>query len=635
MSEERARRRLTAILSADAVGYSRLMAADEAGTVRLLAESRRILGDAIGNYGGRVVDAPGDNILAEFPSVVDAVECAVEIQAALRRRNDALPQAARMPFRIGVNLGDVLVEDDRIYGHGLNVAARLEGLADPGGVCISGSALEQVGPRLSLEYEDLGEQAVKNLPEPVRVYRIRLPREPGAGREAPVSVRRRRGRLRAGLGVALGALLLLAAGLWASWPAPLGVAIDLAGVGAPPVDPPLPDQPSIAVLPFDNMSGDPDQEYLADGIAEDLTTELSRNPALFVISRNSAFFYKGQPLKVEDVGRELGVRYLVEGSVRREAGRIRVTAQLIDATHGYHLWGERYDRELADLFAVQAELAEQIMGAIGVEIRAAEIERIRRKPTEDPTARDLYMRAYHHYMKFTRVDHDWARQHLERVLQLDPGYASAHAMLGGIHLNAYYNLWNLDPSLLDRVVEHADRALAIDASNAIALVNKAGALVGAGRAAEARVYAERAVAEDPNWDVPYTILALVQVVSGDPLGALGSTRRALRRNPKVSGGDLMLIADINYLAGRTEVARELYEQIRSANSDLISARLQLAIMYESQGRRGEAQRLVRESLDVNPDLTADHLASAELNAAFLAADEKAQVRDALRRAGLP
>jgi adenylate cyclase len=415
----------------------------------------------------------------------------------------------------------------------------------------------------------------------------------------------------------------------------VGLLIDLVGVGGPPVDPPLPDQPSIVVLPFDNMSEDPEQEYLADGITEDLTTELSRTAALFVIARNSAFTYKGRAVVVEDVGRELGVRYVVEGSVRRDADRIRVTAQLIDATSGFHLWGERYDDEIADLFSVQSELAEQIMGAVGIEVRAAEIERIRRKPTESLTARDLYMRALHQYMKFTREGHESARQLLERTIELDPQYATAHATLGGIYLNEYYCLWSLDPGLLDRTIEKADRALAIDGSNPTALVNKAAALMASGRSAEALAYGERAVALDPNWDVPHTILAFARVLTGDPLGALRSTRRALRRNPKVSGGDLMAIADINYLAGRTEVARGLYEQIRASNPDLISARLQLAVMYESQGRRDEAMLLVQESLRVNPDLTTDLLAEAGLTAAFRIADDKSKVRDSLQRAGLP
>jgi len=627
-------RRLAAILSADAVGYSRLMAADEEGTARTLAACRHLISDLVGQCAGRVVDAPGDNVLAEFRSVVDAVRCAVQIQEQLASHNAALPAERRLLFRIGINLGDVLVEGERILGNGVNVAARLEGVAEPGGICISGTAYDQVKNKLALAYQDLGEQPVKNLSEPIRVYRVQLQSGPAKAAGGLAFGRSWRG-LRALLAATAGVLLLLGAGLWAVWPRPLGLAIDLAGVGGPPVDPPLPDLPSLVILPFDNMSGDPGQEYFADGITEDLTTELSRNDALFVISRNTAFTYKGQAVKVEDVGRELGVRYVVEGSVRRDSDRIRVTAQLIDATRGFHLWGERYDSEIVDLFSVQSEMAEQIMGAVGIEIRAAEIERIRRKPTESLNAHDLQMRALHHYMKFTRTDHERARQLLERALELDPEYATAHAMLGGIFLNEYYNLWSLDPALLDRVVEQSDRALAIDEANPIALANRAAALVGLGRAAEARAYAERAVEEDPNWDVPHTILAYVRALTGDPLGALRSARRALRRNPKVSGGDLMAIADVNFLAGRTKVAQELYERIRAANPDLIPARLQLAVIYESQGRHEEAQLLVQESLRVNPHLTTDLLANEQLTAGFFDANEKAVVRDRLRRAGLP
>ncbi len=629
MPEPRAQRRLTTILSADAVGFSRLMAADEMDTVQLLAASRRVMGAAIERFGGRVVDAPGDNLLAEFPSVVDAVECAVEIQRELGELDAERPADRRMPFRIGVNLGDVVVDEGRIYGDGVNVAARLEGLADPGGVCVSGTAYDQVRNKLPYGYADLGERAVKNIPEPVRVYRLRPERRDGATEPVPPARAPRRR-----LALAIGVLLVAAFGLWASWPRPVGVLIDLAGVSAPPVNPPLPEEPSIVVLPFTNMSNDPDQEYLADGITEDLTTDLSRNQALFVISRNSAFTYKGEAVKIEDVGRELGVRYVVEGSVRRESDRVRVTAQLIDATSGFHLWGERYDRQLADLFAVQAELSEQIMGAVGVEIRAAEMERTRRKPTESQGAHDVYMRAFHHYMKFTREDHARARELIDRALELDPEYANAHALLAGIHLNEYFNLWSLDPSLPERVVAQADRALAIDPANSIGLVDKAAGLAAQGRVEEARVHAERAVEVDPNWDVPHTFLAYIQVLSGDPLGALQSTRKALRRNPKISGGDLLAIADINLLAGRTEVAREIYERIRADNPDMIVARLQLAVLYEGQGRADQARTLVEESLRVNPDLTAEAVVSAR-SPALADAEERAALRESLRRAGLP
>ena len=623
-------RRLTAILSADAVGYSRLMAADEEQTFRTLVAYREQLGVLVRQHRGRVVDATGDNLLAEFPSALDAARCALEIQRVVGARNHPLPAERRMEFRIGIHLGDVMVEEARIYGDGVNIAARLEGLAEPGGVCISATVHEQVRHKLEVGYVDLGDQTVKNLPDPIRVYRI----EPGGARESAAAARGPR-RLRKALAATAALLLLVAAGLWVSWPRSLGLVVDWTGAGAPPVNPPLPDKPSLVVLPFVNMSGDPEQEYFSDGITEDLITDLSRSPRLFVIARNSAFTYKGRAVNVEDVGRELGVRYVVEGSVRRDSDRIRVTAQLIDAASGFHIWSERYDRALADIFAVQSELAEQIMGAVGTEIQAAEIERIRRRPTESLTAHDLMMRAVHHYMKFTRKDHARARPLLERAIELDPEYAAAHAILSGIDFTAYGNFWSLDPTLLDRALERAERALAIDASSPHALLHKAIVLLTMGRAAESRALAERAVELDPNWDVPHTILAYARALTGDPLGALRSMNRALRRNPKLPAGDLQAIADINLLVGRTEIARGLYERIRASNPDLIFARLTLADLYESQGRHDEAQTLVREILRINPELTADLVVGSRLVAGFLDPDQKAELRDRLHRAGLP
>lgn len=312
-------RRLSAILSSDVVGYSRLMAADEEETLRTLTAYREQLSVLVRQHRGHVVNAPGDALLAEFPSALDATRCALEIQGVVGARNQPRDAERRMEFRIGIHLGDVMVEAEQVYGDGVNIAARLEGLAEPGGVCISEAVHEQVRNKLDVPYADLGEQELKNIPGRVRVYRIerRSVREP-----APTPQTRSRIRIALAAGAALA--LVTAVGLWASWPRPLGLLIDLTGARAPPVEPPLPDKPSIVVLPFDNMSAEPEQEYFADGITEDLTTELSQNGALFVISRSSAFTYKGRATNVEDVGRELGVRYVLEGSVRKAEGRVRV-----------------------------------------------------------------------------------------------------------------------------------------------------------------------------------------------------------------------------------------------------------------------------------------------------------------------
>ncbi|MEE8571763.1 MAG: adenylate/guanylate cyclase domain-containing protein, partial [Gemmatimonadota bacterium] len=430
MESHAAERKLVAILSADVVGYSRLMAEDEEATVRTLTAYREQLAVLIRQHRGRVVDSPGDNVLAEFPTVLDAVRSAIEIQRVLAARNADLLRERRMDFRIGVHMGDVRVEAGRIYGDGVNIAARLEGLAPPGGICISATVHDQVRNKLEVGYEDLGDLTVKNMPEQVRVYELRLARveiEPPRSSAGP-----RRG-LRTTALVSGTVLLLLAVGIAVTWPRPLGLILDLAGLSGPPVNPALPDEPSIVVLPFANLSGDPEQEYFSDGITEDLTTDLSGNPFLFVISRNSAFTYKGKAVKAEEVGRELGVRYVLEGSVRKAEGRVRITAQLIDATTGFHLWSERYDRDLADIFSLQSEISEKILAAVGVEITDAELARIRGKPTNDLTAYDLVQRGLAHFNRFTRKDNDEARRLFEQAIELDPGYLQARSMLGATY----------------------------------------------------------------------------------------------------------------------------------------------------------------------------------------------------------
>ena len=346
VTEERAKRKLTAILSADVKGYSRLMADDEEATVRTINIYRQVMSGLIKDHRGRVVDAKGDNVLAEFSSVVDAVRCAVQVQKELTEKNAELQEHRRMEFRIGINLGDVIEEQGTIYGDGVNVAARLEGLAEGGGICISGTAFDQVKNRISVGYEYQGKQNVKNIPDPVRVYKVLLAPEAAGkviGEEEP------RPRKKRWAAIAAIAILVVVAGglLWNFYFRP-----DVEPASVEKMAFPLPDLPSLAVLPFTNMSDDPKQEFLSDGITENIITALSKVPRLFVIARNSTFTYKGKPTKVRQIGRELGVRYVLEGSVRKADETVRITAQLVDATTGNHLWAERYDRKLGDIFEV-------------------------------------------------------------------------------------------------------------------------------------------------------------------------------------------------------------------------------------------------------------------------------------------
>src|SRR5437667_1100632 len=374
-SGQRARveRRLAAILAADVAGYSRLMGADEEGTHSALTALRRELSDPkISEHRGRIVKTTGDGLLTEFPSVVDAVRCAVELQRELARRNDGVPEERRIEFRIGINLGDIIIEEQDIYGDGVNVAARLEALAEPGGICVSRVVRDQVRDKLDFGFEDLGEQQVENIARPVRVYRIPLAET--ARTKAPL---------------------------------------------------PLPDKPSLAVLPFQNMTGDPEQDYFVDGVVEEITTAISRLPWLFVIARNSSFTYKGRAVDVKQVARELGVRYVLEGSVRKAGNRVRITGQLIDATSGAHIWADRFDGALDDIFELQDHVASSVVGSIEPRLRQSEIERAVRKPTESLDAYDLYLRALALFNAFTADALAEAVALLPRALIIDPGYAPA------------------------------------------------------------------------------------------------------------------------------------------------------------------------------------------------------------------
>jgi adenylate cyclase len=367
MPEERVKRKLTAILSADVKGYSRLMSEDEVATVEILKQYRRIMAALIKQYSGRVVDSPGDNLLADFSSVTDAVQCAMEIQGELKSRNAELPENRRMEFRIGINLGDVIDEGERIYGEGINIASRLEGLSDEGGVCISSSVYNQVKNKLELNYEDIGEQTVKNIPDPIRVYCIG-----GKDKDAEVQgVKKLSGRIKKRHKIVMVALILLIASVAifivlrsyrSESPQPVETASKLKTTSL------MPSKPSIAVLPFKNLSGDPEQEYFSDGITNDIITDLSRFRELLVIASNTSFTYKDKPVKVKDVGQELGVRYVLEGSVQKTGDKVRINAQFIDSTTGNHLWAERYERDLKEIFSVQDEIVQKIVAKLAVKI---------------------------------------------------------------------------------------------------------------------------------------------------------------------------------------------------------------------------------------------------------------------------
>jgi len=551
-------RKLTAILSADVKGYSRLMSADEMTTIRTLATYREQMTVLIRQYHGRVIDSPGDNLLAEFASAVDAVQSAVEIQRELKQRNETLPSEQRMEFRIGINVGDVIVEGERIYGDGVNIAARLEGLADGGGICISGAVHEQVENKLQLTYANLGEQTVKNIARPVRVFRIILdPHDTSAGEEPSDR--------------------------------------------SPPL--PLPDKPSIVVLPFLNLSGDIEQEYFSDGITEDLITDISKLSGLFVISRNSAFLYKGKAVRPEHVSKELGVRYMLEGSVRKAGNRVRITAQLIDATTGYHLWAERYDRELQDIFAVQDEVTQKIVTALKVQLTPSEQERVGRAPTNNLEAYDFFLRGLEYHAQRTQEANTKARQMFERAIALDTQFAAAYAMLGRTYLTQLAFQLGQRELAVEQLLAFAQRAVALDDTLSVAHETLAYAYLGQKQHDQAIAAAQRAVALDPNSADAHVTLGEVLCFAGRPGEALALVEQAMRLNPRYPTSYLWALGQAYAFLGRTEEAIAAVKRVIVRNPDHVTAHVMLAVILSETGRTEEARREIAEVLRINPQFS--------------------------------
>jgi adenylate cyclase len=582
-------RRLAAILSADVEGYSRLMGEDEPATVRAITEYRDVIAAAVSGRGGRVVDAPGDNVLAEFSSVIDAVRCAVAIQRELEARNTVLPVARRMRFRIGINLGDVIVQGERLYGDGVNIAARLESLAEGGGICLSGAAYDQVEGKLPLDYEALGEHTVKNIARPVRIYRVRL--EPGRSPRTPPRPRRvdRRAVTRV-VGI-VAVAMLLGAGGWAGW----------RWIGTPEsVGLPLPDRPSVAVLPFVNLTQDPAQEYFSDGVTEDLITGLSKVSGLFVIARNSAFTYKGRPVKVREVGRDLGVRYVLEGGVQRAGSRVRITAQLVDATTGYHVWAERYDREVRDIFALQDEVTQRIVGALAVKLTEADKVRLGRARTGVPEAYDLVLRANEQRKRTTREANAEARRLFARALDLDPEYASAYAGLSWTHLQSWQFLWSPTRETLDRARDLAERAIALDNTLAGAYHLLGQVYLWQKEHDRAVLQAERAVDLAPNDADGFETLAEILGWSGRAEESIRLVRHAMRLNPHYPFFYLWTLGHAYYLTERRHESLDIFGKIVQQNPNFLPAHAYRAVLLGELGRGQEAREAWERASHLSP-----------------------------------
>ncbi|MGO8915116.1 MAG: tetratricopeptide repeat protein [Stellaceae bacterium] len=583
MASNRVERRLTAILAADIAGYSRLMGADEEGTLTQMKSHRRALIDPkIAEHRGRIVKTTGDGLLVEFASVVDAVRCAVDVQRGMVARNAEIAPDKRIEFRVGVNVGDIIIDGGDIFGDGVNVAARLEGLAEPGGICVSARVQEDVRGRLDIAFADEGEQQLKNIAWPVRVYRVQL------------------GSVTATLRPALA----------------------------------LPDKPSIAVLPFDNMSGGPDQDYLADGIVEAITAALSRIRSFFVIARNSAFTYKGRAANVRDIGSELGVAYVLEGSVQKAGNRIRIIVQLIETEGGAHVWTGRHDGTIDDIFDLQDRITEQVAGALQPSIRIAEIERSRRKRPQDLGAYDYAMRAMPHVWALEKEESAKALELLDQALAIDPEYPLALSLAGWCHAQRSVYNWADDlAQSRSRALTLAERAAEFSGDDPLILAVLGAVHTFVRNHGTARVLLERALAIDPNAAWAWSRLGWLENYSDRPERAIEKFERALRLSPldPMNFNNYVGIGSAHEIAQDYDKAAALYRRGLEERPHAMWIYRNLASALSGAGRMEEAKQAYAQMLRSYPDMTASRLRQAMV----FSPGVLDRMVDSLRKLGLP
>src|SRR5262245_8817752 len=589
MAEARVDRRLAAILAADVAGYSRMTGLDEEGThARLTDHLRSLIFPKITEHRGRVVKSTGDGLLADFSSVVDAVRCAVDVQRGMVQRNSDVPQEKRIEFRIGINVGDIIIDRADIFGEGVNVAARLEGLAEPGGICVSSRVKEDAEGKLDeITFENAGEQQLKNIARPVQVYRVR----PSGG----------------------------------------------AGPSSRPALA-LPDKPSIAVLPFQNMSGDPEQEYFADGIVEEIITALSRFRQLFVIARNSSFTYKGRVVDVKQVGRELGVRYVLEGGVRRSADRVRVTGQLIDAATGAHLWADRFDGAREDIFELQDRVTTSVVGAIASKLEQAEIERAKRKPPENLDAYDYYLRGMaSHYHSWSKEAIGEALRLYYKAIEIDPDFASAYGAAARCYIERRSNNW-----VTDRCKETAEtarlarRAVELGRDDAIALSGCGFRLAQAGHDLDAgAAFIDRALVLNPNLAAAWYYSGFVRVWLGEPDTAIDHIARAMRLSPldPIMRSFRNATAHAHFCAGRYDQASSWAAMVLQENPDSLPSLRIAAASNALSGRAAEASKICTRLRQVDPALRISNLRGRV--GPYRRSEDIARLIDGLRKAGVP
>jgi adenylate cyclase len=578
-------RRLAAIFAADVAGYSRMIGADEEGTLeRLMAHRRELIDPKIAEHQGRIVKTTGDGVLVEFASPVKAVRCAIEVQFGMVDRNADVPEEFRIEFRIGINIGDVIVEEGDIYGDGVNVAARLEGIAEPGAVYISRAVRDFIRDKPEIVLEDLGERPLKNIAKPVQVFRIGAPARTVAAAQAGGS-------------------------------------------------PPVPLKPSLAVLPFANMSGDAEQEYFSDGMTEDLITDLSKVSGLFVIARNSSFVYKGRSVKVQEIGRDLGVRFVLEGSIRKAGNRVRITAQLIDAGSGGHLWAERFDRDLTDIFATQDEVVEKIVRALAVTLTKGEEQRLHRRGTGNVEAYETWLRARALLTRGTRESIVQARALYRQAIEIDQSFAAPHAGLALAAITDYVNAWVPDPAqALDDAERWARRAVELNDLEPVSHMALGNVLLWRRDHERALAECRRMIALDPNFAQGYSATGLALMYAGRASEALEPFAMAMRLDPHYPTMVLHFVAQAHFSLGQYEAAAQLLVDRIARNPGTDSSRMLLAACYGHLGRAEDARAAWAELLEVNPEFSLMQRARV---LPYKEASDFQRITDGLAKAGLP
>ena len=627
MTDKGLNRKLAAILSADVKQYSRLMGEDEDFTVATLTAYRKIMTALINQHRGRVVDSPGDNLLAEFTSAVNAVRCAIEIQTKLKAKNSELPENRKMEFRIGINLGDVIEEGDRIYGDGVNIASRLEGLAEAGGVSISGSVFEQIENKLNLGYAYQGEQTVKNISKPVRVYRI-LTESRATGKL--VGERKIKPKTWQRAVLAFGVLIvgLAAIAIYKYIFHPTSLPEKISTVSKPAI--PLADRASIAVLPFKNLSGDPEQEYFSDGITNDIITDLSKFREMLVIASNTVFTYKGKPIRLNEIRRELGVQYVLEGSVQKLNQKVRINAQLIDSATGHHLWAERYERDMKDVFTVQDEIVQTIVTKLAIKVGKAERARAMRKDTQNLLAYDYFLRGWEHYNQRTRSANIKAKKMYQKAIALDPDYANAYVGLGWLyHQDAMLGWTEFPARALQKALDLANKTLTLDETNASAHALLGTIYVYQGEYRLASNELRRAIDLNPNHALSRLRLGTIMLYSSHPDEAIEAVKTALRFDPNILPSAHFFLGIGYYLKGQYSDARETLRKGVRIFPDFLDLHVGLAAVYAVTNEQENAAKAAQTVLKLNPFFDVDSYGTAFRNQA-----DRAKIVDGLRNAGL-